>query len=109
MRIAGDIIIYVGMVFIFFGIIGIIRFRDFYTRILIAAKIDAIGAITVILGLAVKHGFSFFTLKLFLLICLILIANPLSSHMVARSAYLSGYRDKGENGDDADGYHEDHV
>ena len=109
MKIVSDVIIYIGIAFILFGIIGIIRFKDFYMRISIATKIDTVGAITVIFGLAVKHGFSFFTLKLMLLVCLIMIVNPLSSHMIARSAYLSGYRDKSKPAADTDEYHEDHV
>ena len=109
MNIVSNVIICIGMLFILFGIIGIIRFKDFYMRISIATKIDTVGAITVIIGLAVKHGVSFFTLKLLLLVCLIMIVNPLSSHMIARSAYLSGYRDKSKSGVDTDEYHEDHV
>jgi len=92
MAIAGDIIISAGILFILLGVIGIVKFRDFYTRFLISAKIDTVGAITVVLGVAVKHGLSFFSLKALLLVGLIMIINPVSSHMIARSAYHSGYR-----------------
>ena len=107
MRIAGDIIIYAGVAFIFFGVVGILRFKNFFTRILIAAKIDTVGSITILLGLAVKHGLSFFSLKIFLLMFLIMIINPLATHMIARSAYLSGYKIKDKN--DSGDYSEDHV
>ena len=92
MKIAGDIIIALGMVFILFGIIGLIRFRDFYTRILVTAKIDTVGVTTIFVGMAVKHGLSFFSLKVLLLIGIMMVINPLSAHMIARSAYLSGYK-----------------
>ena len=75
-----------------FGIIGLFRFKDFFSRILISAKIDTVGAITLIIGLVVRHGFSFFSLKLLLIVILLLILNPLAAHIIARSAYLSDSR-----------------
>jgi multicomponent Na+:H+ antiporter subunit G len=92
MEITGNIIIIIGTVFIFFGIFGVLKFKNFYARILVASKIDTVGAFTIIAGLAVKHGFGFFSLKLMLLIILMMIINPLIVHMTARSAYLSGYK-----------------
>lgn len=107
MRIAGNIIVLVGIVFILFGVIGIFKFKNFYTRILVATKIDTVGAITIIIGIAVRHGLSFFSMKALLLIVLVIIVNPLTSHMIARSAYLSGYRTDDRTG--VDYYSEDHV
>ena len=92
MEILGDVIIIAGIVFMFFGVIGIFKFENFYTRILVTAKIDTVGLLTLMIGLAVKHGMSFFSLKLLILTCIMMILNPLAVHMVARSAYLSGYK-----------------
>jgi len=89
MSAAGDVVIAAGLLFILFGVVGMIKYKDFFTRILIAVKIDTVGAITVIIGLALKHGLSFFSLKLMLLMILLLIVNPLATHVIARSAYLS--------------------
>jgi len=101
MIIAGEVIIILGIVFILFGVVGTIRFKNFYTRILVAAKIDIVGVLTVFIGVAVKNGLSFFSLKVILLLGIMLVINPLASHMIARSAYLSGYkaeaRDDGKN------------
>jgi len=82
----------IGVVFMVVGIIGIFKFENFYTRILVAAKIDTVAVLTVIIGFAVLHGLSSFSLKLLLLLCIIMILDPLATHMVARSAYLSGYK-----------------
>ena len=92
MELLGDIIIVAGMIFMLFGVIGIFKFQNFYTRILVIAKIDTVGALTLIIGLVVRHGASFFSLKLLLLLCIMMILNPLAAHMIARSAYLSGYK-----------------
>ena len=93
MKIAGDVIIFAGIIFMLFGVIGIFKFKNFYARILLSSKIDTVGTLTLIIGIAVKHGFGFFSLKLILLLVLMLILNPLITHMVARSAYLSGYKE----------------
>jgi len=103
MQIAGDIIIFIGLIFMLFGVIGIFKYKNFYIRILLTTKIDTVGAFTLIIGIAVKNGFSFFSLKLILLIVLMMIINPLINHMTARSAYLCGYKiDSGHIRDDED-------
>ena len=92
MTIAGEITIAVGVVFILFGVIGLVRFKNFFARILVTAKIDTVGMITIFIGMALKHGLSFFSLKVLLLMAILLIVNPLASHMIARAAYSSGYK-----------------
>ena len=103
MQIAGEIIIFTGIIFMLFGVIGIYKYKNFYVRILVTTKIDTVGTFTLIIGIAVKHGFSFFSLKLVLLVFVMMIINPLINHMTARSAYLSGYKiDGGHITDDED-------
>ena len=91
MRIAGEAIIVLGLAFVLIGVVGMIRFKNFYTRILVTAKIDTVGLITILAGVAVKNGASFFSLKTLLVVAIMMIINPLASHMIARSAHLSGY------------------
>ena len=92
LEIIGNIVIIFGIIIISIGIIGIHKYRNFYTRILLAAKIDTVGAITILIGIAIKHGFSFFSLKTLLLLAIIVILEPLTSHIIARTAYVSGYQ-----------------
>ncbi|MCL2704271.1 MAG: monovalent cation/H(+) antiporter subunit G [Defluviitaleaceae bacterium] len=91
----GNIIIYIGAAFMVFGVVGLFRLKDFYPRILVASKIDTVGVLTLITGFAIRHGLSFFTGKLFLIMVIMLILNPLVAHIVARSAYLSGHKVNG--------------
>jgi len=98
---AGNIIIFTGIVFMFFGVVGIFKFDNFYPRALITAKIDTAGTLTLIIGIIVKHGAGFFSLKLLLIAVIMLILFPLANHVAARSAYLSGYEIGGSrDGDD---------
>jgi multicomponent Na+:H+ antiporter subunit G len=90
--IIGTIIIWIGISFIAIGVFGIYRFKNFYPRILVVSKIDTVGNITLMIGVVVKNGFTFFSLKVLLILLIMTVINPLSTHSIARSAYFSGYR-----------------
>ncbi|MFO7637377.1 MAG: monovalent cation/H(+) antiporter subunit G [Clostridia bacterium] len=98
--IVGDILIGISIVFIILGVIGIHRFKNFYSRILIGSKIDAVGFLLLMAGVIIKNGFSWFSLKVFLIVVIVMIINPVVTHAIARSAYYGGYRiDDGESGE----------
>lgn len=88
----GTIIIYLGLAFVFIGVIGIYRFKNFYTRALVASKVDTVGYITLIIGIIIKSGLNAFSLKVLLILCISLLINPLVTHSVVRSAKISGYK-----------------
>ena len=91
-EIIGLVVMLAGMVFMFIGILGIFRFKCFYARILVVSKVDTVGAVVFLSGLAIRHGFSFFSGKLMLIVVVILILSPLVGHMIARSAHVSGHK-----------------
>lgn len=95
MIIAGEIVIGIGFVFILFGVIGQIRYRTFYKKLLVASIIDSAGVIAVFVGVMIRQGFTSFSLKVLILLILLLLINPLASHKLGRSAYLSRMGDKG--------------
>ena len=105
--IIGLVVMIAGMVFMLIGILGIFRFKCFYARILVVSKVDTVGVIVFLFGLAIRHGFSFFSGKLILIVITILILSPLVGHMIARSAYVSGHKlsdpYKGESNYEGDG------
>lgn len=83
-----------GLVFMALGIIGVLRLKDFYARILITAKVETVGFITMMIGVILYSGFTWFTLKVLLICLLVIFTNPLSTHAIAKSAYISGYKTK---------------
>jgi len=91
----GEVIIIIGTIFMLFGVIGIFRFRSFYPRVLIVAKIDTVGALTVVIGVMMMQGINFFSFRALLLLMLLFIINPMVTYIVGRSAYMSGYREDG--------------
>ena len=88
----------IGVAFMLFGVLGIFQPRkDFYYRILVACKIDTVGFLTVIIGLALRQGISFFTGKLFLIALIMMVLNPLVAHIMVRSAHNSGFAPASED------------
>ena len=92
----GNILIIVDLIFMLLVIIGVYRFKDFYSRVLVSAKVDTVGFITILVGLIFKQGFNFFSWKTLIAVAFFIITNPIGTHAVTRSAYLSGYRIKKE-------------
>lgn len=77
-------------VYILFGMIGIFRFSNMYSRLLTSSKIDTVALITVLIALIFHSGFSIFSIRLLLILIFVIVTNPLSNHVIARSAYLNG-------------------
>lgn len=94
MKIAGNILMIAGILFALFGMIGLFRFRHFYSRILVTSNIDAAGMLLLLIGVAFQSPNTAFALKIGIVGLLSLITSPLSSHAILRSARDSGYRMK---------------
>jgi len=93
MIITSYVFIAIGLFCMLLGLVGMVRYPQFYPRMLIASKIDTVGVLTILLGVMIRHGLSFFTLRVGLLLLLVFLSGPMIAHLIARSAYLSGNRD----------------
>ena len=87
--IISNVLLGIGLFGIAMGTLGIFKFKNFYSRLLTSSMIDTIGTVTIIIGLMVRSGFTFFTAKLLLLLIVFMIVSPLAAHMLVRSAVLS--------------------
>ena len=87
-----------GCFFILVAAIGLVRFPDFYSRMHPAGKTDSLGQVLTLSGLMVYEGLTMVSLKLFIIICFMLIANPTATHAIANAAHTIGLRpwEKGE-------------
>lgn len=90
----GEIIIGIGILFLIIGEIGFIKYRTLYSCMLIGSLIDTVSPLTILIGVIIRQGFNIFSLKTFLILIIILLVNPLTTHKIARSAYLSGYKER---------------
>ncbi len=72
------------------GTIGFVRFPDFYSRMHATGKCDTLGEGLMLVGLIVYGGATFVSVKILFLIMFILLANPTSTHAIAKAAYDVG-------------------
>ena len=81
-----------GTFFMLVGSIGINRLPDFYTRAHAAGKVDTLGILMFLTGLAVFEGFTLTAAKLLLIIIFVAFTSPVATHALARRALLYGMK-----------------
>jgi len=81
-----------GSIFVVIGGIGLLRFPDFYTRIHAAGITDTMGAWLILIGLMFSAGWSLVTAKLVMLLIFLVMTSPLSSHALAKAAFMRGLK-----------------
>lgn len=96
------IFIALGVFFMITGVIGLIRFPDFYTRLHATGKCDTLGEILIIAGLLIYHVFIYspgaditvqlVPVKLLFLIIFILLTNPVGTHALMKAGYTTGVK-----------------
>ena len=86
----GIALIVLGLIFDFFGCLGLIRFPDVYTRLQASAKCITLGTCGILLGLFCFKGFTATGIKALLCLVFIILTAPVSAHALARAAYRSG-------------------
>ena len=84
--IIGNIIIGMGVVMVFIGMLGFYRFKDFYSKLLAAATIDTTALITILIGAMIRSGVTWFTFKVALILAIVLVLNPVVTSKIALSA-----------------------
>ncbi|MFH1759903.1 MAG: monovalent cation/H(+) antiporter subunit G [bacterium] len=99
MSIIAAVFIVAGFFFFTTGVIGFLRFPDFYTRMHATGKGDTLGTILILLGLGIynlNHGFSIesvlVSLKLVLIAVFWLLTCPTATHALLRAAFDSGLK-----------------
>ena len=88
----GILLVLGGVFFMLVGSIGINRLPDFYTRAHAAGKVDTLGILMFLGGLAVFQGFSLNAAKLVLIILFVALTSPVATHALARRALLFGLK-----------------
>lgn len=81
-----------GTLFMLIGSIGINRLPDFYTRSHASGKVDTLGILMFLSGLAVFQGFTLNAAKLLLIIVFVALTSPVAAHALARGALHFGLK-----------------
>ena len=88
----GSALIVIGLIFDFFGCLGLIRFPDVYTRLQAAAKCVTLGTCGILFGVFLFKGFTATGIKALLCLSFILLTAPVSAHALARGSYKFGVK-----------------
>lgn len=91
LQIIGFVLISFGMVFIFFGVVGFLRLRDFYSKLHAASLIECCGVPLSLVGLACINDSYTGMCKLIIAALLVLLLSPVSTHALAKAAILLPY------------------
>ncbi|MDI3539308.1 MAG: multicomponent Na+:H+ antiporter subunit [Methanolobus sp.] len=104
-EVASNIFFLIGILFVFVGMVGLLRLPDVYNRLHATTKIATLGAFGVMIAITVKTGFSTMGLKAIMVGIFLILTAPVAAHIIARAAHRSGT--KLWTGSVADEYAED--
>ena len=90
MNVVAGVMLVVGFGFVLSGVIGILRFPDFYCRLHAMGTCDTLGVALMIGGLALSEGFTLTSLKMLLVLVFVFLANPTATHALGRAAVRAG-------------------
>jgi multicomponent Na+:H+ antiporter subunit G len=71
-----------GLLFMLISLIGIIRLPDFFTRLHAQGVGDTLGALLLIASMMMAAGAGLMSVKLFLVIVIILVTNPVGTNLM---------------------------
>jgi multicomponent Na+:H+ antiporter subunit G len=81
-----------GGVFSLLAAVGVVRLPDLYTRMHAASKAGVVGAGLALLAAGLAAFDPAIALRAMLGICFLLLTTPVSAHLLARAAYITGIR-----------------
>jgi multicomponent Na+:H+ antiporter subunit G len=91
------VLLLIAGVFLFaVGVIGVLRFPDFYTRLHAAGKCDTLGSILLVLALALFNLQEFtlanllVSLKILSILAFVFVASPTATHALTEAALVVG-------------------
>ena len=91
LRLIGQGMILLGLGFIAFGVYAVLRLNNFYARMVVTSKVEAMGFTTVTIGAMILVGLDIIAVKLLVILLFELLTVSVSAHAIARSAWNSGY------------------
>jgi multicomponent Na+:H+ antiporter subunit G len=96
MTIAAAILIGLGLFFFAVGVLGVLRFPDFYTRLQAAGKCDSLASVLILLGIALYNlqpltvANLLVSIKILAIAGFVFIASPTATHALTEAALIVG-------------------
>ena len=86
------ILVIAGLCFSAISATGVLRLKDFYSRLHSSGVGETAGLTCVCLGLLVYEGFTTTGAKLVMIFIVAMLGNPIGTHILGRVSYHNGYR-----------------
>ena len=81
-----------GLFFQAVAALGVLRMPDVYTRLHAVSKVETLGVLLTLIGVALSTGLGLTMLKVLLVAVFLFLANPTATHAVTRAALRLGVR-----------------
>lgn len=88
----GMVFIIVGLIFDFFGCLGLVRLPDIYNRLQASTKCVTFGTCSILFGAFLMLGITAAGIKTLLCIIFLVLTAPVSAHALARGAHKAGVK-----------------
>ncbi len=88
----GAAVLLVGAMFSLLAALGVLRLGDLYMRLHAASKAGVVGAGLMLLAAGIVSGDGAIFLRALLGVVFLLLATPISAHLLARAALRAGIR-----------------
>mgnify|MGYP001282744844 CR=1 FL=1 len=85
----GSLFLWLGMLFLAIGSIGILKLPDVYCRLHASGKCDTLGIFLAVIGISISLENWTEILKVVMILVFVGIANPTSTHLIGRTARQS--------------------
>ena len=95
--ILSSLCLFIGIVALLIGSIGLLRLPDVYSRMHALGIIDTAGVGFLILGMMLHAGLTLVTVKLVFVGIFVFFTSPIAGHAVVQAAYKDGVKPEGEN------------
>lgn len=88
----GTAITTLGGIVAIIGAIGLLRLPDLYTRVHAQTIITVGGAVVALVGLAIRAWSLEYSLKILVIVIILLVTSPTSTHAILRAAHKAGIK-----------------
>ena len=92
MHLISIIFIVTGLFFLIVAAVGVIRLPDVFSRSHAVSLTDSLGALLMLVGIALYEELGINTLKILVVLVLLYILNPVIAHATIRAALRAGVK-----------------
>ncbi|WP_274424912.1 monovalent cation/H(+) antiporter subunit G [Chelativorans sp. YIM 93263] len=91
-NIAVGVLLLIGSGFTFIATVGLLRLPDLYSRMHSASKVGTVGSGCILIALALFSAETAIVTRALAAIVFLILTAPVSAHLLAKAAYVAGYR-----------------